>query len=308
VSDDRFSGPTFLIPGASRSGTTALHNYLDQHPDVFLPDGKELHFFERNENYQRGLEYYESLFDGWDGEKAVGESSPPYWNKGVVYEHGDYLWQPHRDAPRRIQKAYPDIRIVLSLRNPVTRLHSQYWKNVRQGYEDVTPLRRAIEQEQSGERTREEDNLCWLFRNRYPIHVRHWLDLFDRDQILFIVFEKWIDDPEDALNAICDHLGVGALESWDLDTETNPSITPRVWLLNQFYHQYINHTPIQPILAKTGIPRLLRRLNAKPGKPDLDPETQRILFEEFADDFDELESLINEDLDIWREADPAGTG
>ena len=75
--------------------------------------------------------------------------------------------------------------------------------------------------------------------------------------------------------------------------------------LNQFYHQYINHTPIQPILAKTGIPRFLRRLNSTPGKPELEPETERILYDIFEDDFDELEELIGVDLDVWRKAAPA---
>jgi hypothetical protein len=296
-----FSGPTFLIPGASRSGTTALYNYLSQHPDIFLPDGKELHFFERNENYRRGLNFYESLYDGWGGERAVGEVSPPYWHRGITYEDGSYRWQPSDDAPKRIHDAYPDIDIVLTLRNPVTRLHSQYWKNVRQGYEDVTPLRRALKLELSGERTYDSHNFCWLHRNRYPTHVRRWLDLFDREQVLFILFEDWISDPEPALNAICDHLSIDQLDNWNLDIETNRSVTPRFWFLNQFYHQYINHTPIQPLLAKTGIPRLLDKLNSKPGKPELNTEMKKLLYREFAEDFNELEDLTGLDLDVWRE-------
>lgn len=301
---ETFPGPTFLIPGASRSGTTSLHSYLTQHPDIFLPNGKELHFFERNENYRRGLEYYESLYDEWDGERAAGEVCPPYWYRGVTYEDGAYRWQPDDDAATRIHDAYPDVDIVLTLRNPVTRLHSQYWKNVRQGYEDVTPLGRAIERERSGVRKKERDNLCWLYYNHYPTHVRRWLELFDRDQILFLVFENWIAEPEQALNAICEHIGVEPLDDWELDTESNQSITPRFWFLNRFYHQYINDTPIQPLLAKTGIPRVLRRLNATSGKPELEPETERLLFEEFADDFDELEALTGLDLDVWRQAAP----
>jgi hypothetical protein len=300
-----FSGPTFLIPGASRSGTTSLHNYLNQHPNIFLPDGKELHFFERDENYRRGLEYYESLYSEWDGEKAAGEISPPYWYHGIIYEDSEYHWQPDDDAPQRIHDAYPDAKIVFTLRNPVTRLHSQYWKNVRQGTEDVTPLPRAIELARSGARNKETDNLCWLYRNHYPPHIRHWLNLFDRDQILFLVFENWISEPEDALNTICKHIGVEPLDDWDLEIDTNTSITPHFWFLNQFYHQYINDTPIQPILAKTGIPRLLRRLNSTSGKPELEPETERILYDIFEDDFDELEELIDVDLDVWREAAPA---
>ena len=51
--------PTFLIPGVSRAGTTTLHDYLSEHSDIFMPAEKELRFFDRDENYNRGVEYYE---------------------------------------------------------------------------------------------------------------------------------------------------------------------------------------------------------------------------------------------------------
>ena len=54
--------PTFVIPGASKSGTSSLHHYLSAHPDIYMPPEKELHFFSRDANYEQGLNAYEAHF------------------------------------------------------------------------------------------------------------------------------------------------------------------------------------------------------------------------------------------------------
>ncbi|MCD6448109.1 MAG: sulfotransferase, partial [Thermoplasmata archaeon] len=54
--------PNFIIPGAMKSGTTALRIYLAQHPDIYMV-GKEIHFFDDEENYRKGIGWYEKFFD-----------------------------------------------------------------------------------------------------------------------------------------------------------------------------------------------------------------------------------------------------
>lgn len=66
--------PTFIISGAPKSGTSSLWSYVRQHPNVFMPDPKEIGFFDYN--YDRGLEWYRKKFRGHDGEEAVGEATP----------------------------------------------------------------------------------------------------------------------------------------------------------------------------------------------------------------------------------------
>ena len=68
--------PNFLIVGAQKSGTTSLWSYLSSHPDVYLSPKKEIKFFDRG--YDRGVSWYESFFDGWNGEAAAGEATQTY--------------------------------------------------------------------------------------------------------------------------------------------------------------------------------------------------------------------------------------
>lgn len=297
--------PTFMIPGPSRSGTTTLHRYLLQHPDIFLPKGKEIHFFSKDKLYNRGIEYYNKEFEARADERAIGDISPTYWRRGVTYdENGSYQWTPENDTPRRIYDTYPDMKLIFTLRNPVDRLQSQYWKNVRQGREDTTPLRAAIDAELQGERQPQTDNYCWLYLNHYPTHLRKWLKLFDRDQILFLIFEDWISDPKSALNAICNHIGVDSLETWDHDIETNPSVTPRIWLIHKIYYQFINNTILDDMIGQLGIRRMFYNLTSKSGKPDIDDETKRTLYNEFKNDFESIEKLTGKSVDSWRAAQP----
>ena len=70
--------PTFLIVGAAKSGTSSLWHYLREHPDVYVPAGKEINFFSDEANFSRGLDWYTSHFKSGAGKKAIGEASPSY--------------------------------------------------------------------------------------------------------------------------------------------------------------------------------------------------------------------------------------
>src|SRR5437667_5641216 len=100
--------PNFFIVGAPRCGTTALYTYLRQHPDIFLPETKEPHYFNRDMNSGgaiRDHKEYLSLFAGAQGRARVGEAS-------VYYLSSAY-------AAREISKVCPGAKIIVMLRNPV---------------------------------------------------------------------------------------------------------------------------------------------------------------------------------------------
>lgn len=293
--------PTFMIPGASRAGTTTLHRYLLQHSDIFLPKGKEIHFFSKDELYNRGTDYYKKEFEARTDECAIGDISPTYWYRGRTYDKsGSSQWTPESDTPNRIYDTYPDVRLIFTLRNPVDRLQSQYWKNVREGAENTTPLKAAIDEELQGKRQPETNKNCWLYLNHYPVHLRKWLRLFEREQILFLIFENWISDPKSALNAICNHIGVDPLETWNHNIETNPSVTPRIWLIHEIYYRLINDTILDDMIGQLGIRRMVYDLTSKPGKPSIDDETKQILYDEFKGDFESVEELTGRSVDSWR--------
>src|SRR5262245_46073038 len=116
--------PTFLVIGAMKGGTTALHTYLGSHPDVFMSDLKEPHFFSSGLGWDKGEEWYCSLFTEAGSATAVGESSTSYSKFPDV-----------RHVPERAISLIPDLRVVYLVRDPIERIRSQYLHHVVMGEE-----------------------------------------------------------------------------------------------------------------------------------------------------------------------------
>ena len=110
--------PNFLHLGPGKSGSTWLHEVLVLHPDVFLTEAKDLYFFSRY--FDRGPEWYLAHFKDATHESVVGEVCP------------DYLAEPM--AARRIYDTLgPDVRLMVSLRDPVERAFSSYLYAAKHG-------------------------------------------------------------------------------------------------------------------------------------------------------------------------------
>jgi hypothetical protein len=125
--------PNFLIAGTMKGGTTSLWYGLRQHPDVFMPEEKELNFFKSSAgNYQNGIEWYKQKFEGHDGESAVGEASPRY----MAFE----------EVPRRVHEMNPNMRFIFVLRDHVDRAYSHYWHMLRQANETLS-FEEAVDRE-----------------------------------------------------------------------------------------------------------------------------------------------------------------
>ena len=126
--------PNLITAGFTRCGTSSLHYYLSQHPDIFMSKKKEINFFNKNKNFNKGLPFYESYFSGGEPFPFRGESTPMYAEKGVLYDDSDKLLVfKKKSALERIKKAIPHCKIVLIMRSPVDRYISIYKKNLFQG-------------------------------------------------------------------------------------------------------------------------------------------------------------------------------
>ena len=121
----------FLIAGTQKGGTTALHNYLKQNPDVFLSEKKELHFFD-NETIDWQNPPYEKYHDAFktaSSRQKIGEATPIYT-----------FWP---DALARISKYNKDIKLIICLRNPTERAYS-HWRMETSRQEEDLPFNLAI--------------------------------------------------------------------------------------------------------------------------------------------------------------------
>lgn len=180
----------FLIAGVQKAGTTALFHYLRQHPDVFMPEQKELHFFKREPGYTKALDYqrYHRHFDGHLGVRMCGEASPVY-----LYWPG---------AMERIHAYNPHIRLVACLRHPVWRAYSAWCMEVRRGRETL-PFSLAIRQ--GRDRVRATPGgvhaiFSYVERGFYSGQLEHALSLFSQRNLFTLRHDAIRPGPElDAL-------------------------------------------------------------------------------------------------------------
>ena len=203
--------PDFLLLGAPKCGTSALHAALARHPGLFLSEPKEPKYFltaDRPPPTSGGgpgdvatwaehvwrRQDYEALFAGAPVGALCGEST--------VF----YLYDPL--AQRRIREAVPDARLIAVLRDPVERAHSN-WAHLRgAGLEPEADFLRALDREP--ERITAGWAHFWHYtaQGRYGGQLEHLYGLFPREQVLVLRYREVRDAPAATLDRICRFLDV----------------------------------------------------------------------------------------------------
>lgn len=198
--------PDFLIIGAMRAGTTALYDFLSQHPGVIPAIKKEIHYFDLA--YPRGQIWYRAHFPLSSRRRGrlTGEATPYY------------LFHPH--APRRAAETVPRARLIAILRHPVERAYSHYWHIRRLGREPL-PFEQAISREQqqlpAEEAKLQADERCinpihqhfsYLARGVYAPQLARWLSFFPREQLLVLESQALEHDLDRQARRLLDFLGL----------------------------------------------------------------------------------------------------
>lgn len=173
--------PNFICLGTQKAGTTTLHDVLQQHPDIFLPQGKEAHYFDREERFVKGLKWWlDTYFSDYKNEKIMGVMTP------------EYLYDP--TIPQRIyDQLGSKVKFLVVLRHPVERAYSHYLMTVRRGFEEHS-FREAIalEPERIHLGKFENDYYSYLDRGNYSAQLERYFALFPKEQFLILSFEKEI--------------------------------------------------------------------------------------------------------------------
>jgi hypothetical protein len=168
-----------------KAGTTSLWRYLESHPDIFVARDKEPNFFTTNGNWHLGLDWYESLFAGVAGERAIGEASTAY------SKHPKFS-----GAAERIAKHLPNARLIYVMRHPLERMVSHYNHMASKGME-----RRPID-----DALLEDPH--YLQVSRYAAQMEQYLRFFPREQLHLVTTESLRDDRVAAIQAVYRFLGV----------------------------------------------------------------------------------------------------
>lgn len=177
--------PNFLGIGAQRCATTWLFECLREHPEVFIPEIKEVNYFSdiNSQNYEKGLEWYEDYFTSVDDEEAIGEITP------------EYLIDPK--APERIMRDLGGVKLIVILRDPAERAFSSYKKGIREGHWDV-----------SFEEFIEKNMDYCIDRGMYYSQLSNYFQFFDRENLLIKIYEDLNLDPQAFIKDVYSYLGV----------------------------------------------------------------------------------------------------
>jgi len=272
--------PNFLGIGSHRCGTTWIFECLQTHPQVSMPLEKEIMFF--NHNYSRGRKWYENFFKSVDSSARVGEFTPGYFN--------------HIDTAGRIKELLPDVKMILCLRNPADQVFSHYHLMRRRQRTDKE-FWQALE------------DIPYILRTaHYAKHLRRYLDLFDENQILLMVYEDIKKDSSGFLRKIYSFLEID--ENHEAPVRENRinayrSVRSR-WIEGSvvatgFVLRKIQLYPLVAWIRKKGFLGRIRKANETPmDRPVLSAEDRARLDEIYAEDKEEIAKYLGRKLECWK--------
>jgi len=293
--------PNLFIVGAPKCGTSSLHNYLDQHPQIFMTQQtKEPAYFctdlRVNESRRtRDTHSYLALFAEARQEKCLGEST--VWNLCS------------RAAARDIQAWDPAAKIIIMLRNPVDAMYSLHGQFLWSCNEDIVDFEQALAAEDDrhhGRRIPPEahspDGLLYTRVFSFAEQVARYYGVFPPDQIKVIIFDDFVKDTARVYRETLEFLGVDPAFQATLEV-VNPA-KPAPLAFNRFFarrpalrsavHRFM------PAALKRKLMELVPRLTPTVDRPTrIDPELRGRLLPRFAADVEQLSKLLNQDLTHW---------
>lgn len=289
----------FMGIGAEKSATTWIADCLRDHPEIFVPKEKEIYFFNdldphllsvENPKFKKGIGWYRKFFDDADVKQKKGEFSPTY-----LYS---------KRTARRIKKFFPDIKIIVSLRNPVERAFSQYLHDKRLGL-----IHKSVSFEDAF-----RENSSLEEKSLYYKYLKYYYKFFPKKNILVILYDDIKIKPLKTIRGIYKFLGVRDINFRPESLSTRPlaASSARVGVLNRFLvkgEYFLKRNRLyflSDFLEKSRIREIAHdfsfKINSKRIEkyPLIEGKLKGKMKRFFGTDIEKLENLINRDLSSWR--------
>ncbi len=285
----------FLGIGAAKSGTSWIAEVLRSHPQVYLPERKELRYFNeisyenpdtRNPNYDMPVSWYLRNFSSAEPGQLIGEVTPTY------------LW--NASAPIRIKEHNSDVFLFAILRDPVSALESQCVYRIQRGVVRPAPLDDVLRRQP-----------FLVDRHRYGRHLARYLDHFSRDQICVLFYDDLLQSPEAVASRLLEFLQVDVVLPSNVADPVNVSGRPQYPRLNRFFERTRSAArtrrlePLIRALRAVGVDRVVQRFRDRTipfeeDRPALSSSLRLALRQALLPDVELLESLVDRDLSHWK--------
>ena len=276
--------PTFIGIGAQKCASTWIYQVLKGHPEVVVSDPKELNFF--SYNYDHGFQWYEGHFHRDHPWKAAGEISPSYFYEPM--------------AVKRALDYRQDLKIVVSLRDPIERAYSNHLHEIKVGHlwgENLC-FEHGI-----------KNNPMYLEQSRYATHLAKWFNTFPRDQILVMIYEEIKNNPVQQAGRLYRFLGVDEdYQSININKKFNRSFVPRSRLFGRLISRTgeiarkVGMGELVAAAKRAGLVDTLQELNRRDVQlviPPMLDETKLSLVLDLKNELRMLANLLDRDEFPW---------
>ena len=291
--------PNLLIVGAAKSGTTSLHNYLNQHPDIYMSEHKEPHFLinsdigvKRVHKAVIELNDYKEMFMTDDSYKYKGESSVMYLAFPEICI---------KNIKRFLMK---DIKVIIMLRNPVERAFAGYLHNLRYNPSEILSFEDAIDQSEARYHIEKDmtPDTRYLHVGMYSSQVKLFVDTFN-ENVHVILYDDYVRDINSCINEVFDFLDV---ERVPVDTSRRYMVDGWMFKNKILRDLFISQNKIKSIVKKLLSNKVLRNsvknrlMNLSISKtPEMSKKIRDRLVKYYKDDIIELSELLKRDLGNW---------
>ena len=291
--------PNFFIIGAAKAGTTSLFDILGQHPQVYFPFDKEPGYFNDDEYYSRGDEWYiRTFFKKAEGQPLRGEAT------------SHYLYYGKKVAPRINNFSQPNPpKFIAIFRDPARLVYSFYWNSVREGKESL-PFKDALltEQDRMNELQPELERrgrMLYAYSRvgSYADQLLRYLAFFPKERFLFFLTDDLTDFPT-LVTRLQIFLDLEDHSANMKPAKSNVSALPK----SRKLHQWLRNRSLLKELFKPFIPVSIRyklkmstlEMNLRQFNPlEMDAETVNSIREHYREQTNQLQDIIQRDLSKW---------
>jgi hypothetical protein len=271
--------PNFFIIGSPKCGTTSLHNYLADHPEISMSEPKEPRTFS-SARWREELGGFAAMLDA--GAPVRGESSTTYTR-----------WPAIQFVPERVASHCPTAKLVYAVRDPIDRIVAQYSERYSQ-LQELRTLGGALWD-------LDQPANYYVAPSRYATQLERWLEHFPREQVLVLDQADLRDDRAKTVREVLEFLGVEPTVPVGVEAEFNTNaekerMTPaaaRLWF---------SLSPLTRRLPPRAEKTLLRSSLfpvEKVGKPALDAELRTALVAELSEEMRRFRALTGKDFASW---------